>query len=320
MLQKLRKPKRKRLKTMVTFFRHFRVGRIVCLFFLMYSAVITLLEASSDEKIESTFVPVYAGVLADRVNIRAGCGTNFEVLGQLDKAVNVEVLGKQNGWFKIKLPEGIFGFVRKDYVDIDKVTANKLYVRAGAGLNYNSLGTLEKGQSVSIVKQEGDWLKIVPPDNCFGWVREDFLSLPSQNNILPEKKSLLAATPGVTVKPANRSEKRVIFSAIPPKPAKANDSDEKLNVSLKLDADAQISDVSANKIEVTGTIQELGKIARRCATHKLMQGKKVIYYLKSKTVDLNYFVYQKVTLSGMLEKDTAASCPIINVTQITPEQ
>lgn len=319
---------------MVLFFRNLTTVRILCLTVVFYSAIVTLPQANTGEKTEgslstqsavsrrgsllkvapqgqttempealpvkSSFEPVSAVILADRVNIRAGCGTRFEVLGQLDKTANVQVTGKENGWYKIRLPEATFAFVHKDYVTTDKVTANRLRARAGAGVNYSSLGILEKGQSVVIAGQQGDWLKIVPPENCSGWVREDLLCLASsdEKSVSPEKTSLPVIILGEEKKTQDNSGKR-------------------FPVSRKTEVKTSEQD---NKIEAAGTVQEIGRIAGRSATHKLMHGKQIAYYLKSTAVNLNCFVYQEVTVEGMLEKNTAAPYPVINVVRIIPKQ
>lgn len=126
---------------------------------------------------EQNFTPVYAAVLRDKVNIRAGCGLNFEILGQLNKGDRVVAAGKEYGWYKIKLPKQALSFVHKDYVNCGVVEVNKLRVRAGAGVNFNVLGTLKEGETVNILEERESWLKIVPPDNCLGWVKQDYLKL-----------------------------------------------------------------------------------------------------------------------------------------------
>lgn len=315
-------------------FRNLTTVRTLCLTVVFYSAIVTLPEANTGEKTEGNpstqsaasrrgsllkvaphgqttempqalpvkfpFEPVSAVILADRVNIRAGCGTKFEVIGQLDKTADVQVTGKENGWYKIRLPEDIFAFVHKDYVNTDKVTANRLHARAGAGINYSSLGILEKGQPFVIVGQQGDWLKIVPPEKCFGWVREDLLCLaPSdEKSVFPDKAPL----PVIILEEKKRTQ---------------DNSGKKLPAGRK--AEVKTSE-QGNEIEVTGTILEIGRIVGRSATHKLMQGRQVAYYLKSTAANLNYFVYQEVTVAGTLEKNTAAPYPVINVVRIIPKQ
>ncbi len=218
---------------------------------------------------QDKFEPVYATVLVDKVNIRAGCGLNFEVLAQLNKSAEVVAIGQEYGWYKIKLPKEAFCFVRKDYVKDGVVRANKLHVRAGAGSNFNILGVLKKGQRVNILEQDGDWLKIAPPEDTSGWIKKDFLRVLNKR-FIPAR-----------FRPVNSIQKR---------------------------------------IEVSGTIDDLGKIINRQGTHKLIEGKKVLYYLKSESVDLNLYAYQKVCVIGELIDADNSPYPVLKVEQIRAEQ
>lgn len=50
-------------------------------------------------------------ILKDRVNIRADTGTQFTVLGQLNKGITVKVLEKLKGWYRIEPVEGTYGWI-----------------------------------------------------------------------------------------------------------------------------------------------------------------------------------------------------------------
>jgi len=218
---------------------------------------------------EDKFAPVYATVLADKVNIRAGCGLNFELLAQLNESSETVVFGQKYGWYKIKLPTQAFCFVHKDYVKDGVVRANKLRVRAGPGSSFNILGVLKEGRKVNVLKQEGDWWRIAAPPEASGWVKKDYLRL-SNKRFMPAKS-----------KPVN--------------------SDQKI-------------------IEALGTIDDLGKIINRPGTHKLTEGKEILYYLKSVDIDLNLYVYQKVCVIGKLIVVENVPYPVLKVEQIKAEQ
>ena len=134
---------------------------------------------------ERQFEPVYATVLEDQVNIRAGQGLNFEVLGQLNQAAQVVVRGQGYGWYKIKLPREALCFVHSDYINEGIVEVDKLRVRAGCGTNFNVLGMLRKGDTVDIVEERDDWVKIRPPKGCNGWIKKDYLKLSEKKFIPP---------------------------------------------------------------------------------------------------------------------------------------
>ena len=60
--------------------------------------------------------PDKAVILRDRVNIRAGAGMKFSVLGQLDKGALVKVLEKLEGWCRIEPGEGLYGWVGLEFL------------------------------------------------------------------------------------------------------------------------------------------------------------------------------------------------------------
>lgn len=54
-----------------------------------------------------------AEVNAGRVNLRAGPGTKYAILGQVSKPERVHVVLEEDGWYKIIPPEGIGGWVHE---------------------------------------------------------------------------------------------------------------------------------------------------------------------------------------------------------------
>lgn len=52
----------------------------------------------------------------DRVNIRAGRGTNFSVIGTLKKGTLVRILEQKDGWYKIEPVEGSYGWIQTSYL------------------------------------------------------------------------------------------------------------------------------------------------------------------------------------------------------------
>ena len=77
---------------------------------------------------------------------------------------------------------------------------------------------------------------------------------------------------------------------------------------------------SKEKIEASGTIDDLGNIINREARHKLIGEKKVLYYLTSDEVDLNRYVYQKVDVKGTLKELSNSAYAVIKVEEIRPKQ
>ncbi len=125
--------------------------------------------------------PFIAEVIADKVHIRAGQDKNFESIGRLAKGEQVVVAGRIYSWYKIKLPNNALSYIRSDYVqvladNIGEIVSPRVNVRAGAGINFTSLGQLPKGTKVRIIETAAGWHKIEPVEGCYGWVTTKFLT------------------------------------------------------------------------------------------------------------------------------------------------
>lgn len=55
----------------------------------------------------------------DSLNVRAGYGTGYSIIGTLPKGAKVEIVESKNNWYKIKY-NGVYGCVSGSYISIDK--------------------------------------------------------------------------------------------------------------------------------------------------------------------------------------------------------
>ena len=271
---------------------------------------------------QGKFEPLYGTVLVKKVNIRAGQGVNFEVLGQLNKADAVAVIGEEYGWYKIKLPATAICFVHKDYIERGVVKAGRLRVRAASRLNSNTLGMLKKGERIEKLAEEGDWLKIMPPDNCAGWVKKDYLQL-TKRKFIPPKFSPISRRERkleeiVFLPERKKREMKKVASVSKAKKGKTKGFFSFFKKKLK--ETTLLPKAEGRIIEVCGKVDDLGKIFNRQGTHKLIKGKKTLYYLKSETLDLNRFIYDRVCIVGKLFELGNSPYPLITVEQIKVEQ
>lgn len=133
-------------------------------------------------------------VKADKVNVRARPSTSAEVVAQLKRGDAVEILEHKRGekggeWLRIPLPDTAKCYVNTKYLAAGTVTADKVNVRCGPGLNHQDVGKLSKGDSVTVIKTEGDWTQIKPTAQCSGWLAAEFVE------VVAKVEPLQAATP-----------------------------------------------------------------------------------------------------------------------------
>ncbi|WP_189645038.1 SH3 domain-containing protein [Priestia megaterium] len=128
-------------------------------------------------------------VTASTLNVRSGAGTNYASIGSVTKGQKLSVVSKSGSWYKINY-NGRAGYVSSDYVQASGtttapttppaesttyiVTASTLNVRSGAGTNYASIGSVTKGQKLSVVSKSGSWYKI-NYNGRTGYVSSDYV-------------------------------------------------------------------------------------------------------------------------------------------------
>jgi uncharacterized protein YgiM (DUF1202 family) len=130
-----------------------------------------------------------ATISAGTANVRGRAGFIGEVITHLKQGDTVTILdrvtltspeaGEPAEWLKIALPANTPVWVHGSYVDAASktVTASRLTVRGGAGINYSVLGFLSQGTPVKEIRRQGDWLEIEPTDELHAFVAASVVKL-----------------------------------------------------------------------------------------------------------------------------------------------
>jgi uncharacterized protein YgiM (DUF1202 family) len=119
---------------------------------------------------------VDARITADRVNLRAGPKEQAEVVAQVPKGTILVVQGGlENDWVSVVPPANVSLWVYGDLVKDGVVAASKAQVRAGPGISYSIVGSLQKGQILTVRQTTEDWLKIAPPSGCLLWINRKYI-------------------------------------------------------------------------------------------------------------------------------------------------
>lgn len=124
-----------------------------------------------------------AEVTTSALNVRYGPSTDYEIAGKVYKGENVTYYQKSGNWIRIK-----DGWISVKYVDMDgssdtdtksstgTVTASSLRIRKGPGTDYDSVGSLKKGEKVEILEQKKvdgvTWGRI-----SSGWICLDYVDM-----------------------------------------------------------------------------------------------------------------------------------------------
>lgn len=161
----------------------------ICILAFVLGLIVSLPIMSMIFNYKDNTSAAYEGVVtADRLNVRTGAGTNYNLLMsngsvvRLVKDTKVTILSENNGWYYVSATyngKNIKGYVIDDYIKVTSkeetvtttitkgtVTTNNLNVRKGAGTNYDVLTSnnqkvrLSKGTTLTVLSTKGEWLYI----------------------------------------------------------------------------------------------------------------------------------------------------------------
>ncbi|MBC5995869.1 peptidoglycan endopeptidase [Romboutsia ilealis] len=133
------------------------------------------------------------------LNVRKGPGTNNAILTKIYKNDKVTITESSKGWYKVKLSNGKTGWVSDDYIKVTSsnnstsnnsssskktgtVTTSTLNVRKGAGTSHAKVGTLKKGNKVTIQETKNGWHKVKLSNGTVGWASGDYIKVSTSSN------------------------------------------------------------------------------------------------------------------------------------------
>ena len=155
----------------------------------------------------------------NNVNVRGQASINSEVIARLQKNDPITILeditlkkpkqDEPSHWYRITLPTNVSVWVHSSFVDkaSGAVKPRKLNLRGGPGENYSVVGGLVKGDVVKQIDSKGDWLKIEPSTNAFGFVAAHLVertpgrALPGPEIVVAPKSNEVAVVPLAATNP-----------------------------------------------------------------------------------------------------------------------
>lgn len=148
-------------------------------------------EAAPQTEVDRSMVGTTGFALCDgQINVRASGDTDGEIVGVLNNknAVQIEDVD-ENGWYKIK-SGNVEGYVAGQYIATGsdaqqiastsgyttaEVGAKVLNVRADKSTDSDVVATATQSDSLEVVQDDGDWLKVCIDHDTYGWVSADYV-------------------------------------------------------------------------------------------------------------------------------------------------
>ena len=125
-------------------------------------------------------------VNSNNINVRTDSTVTAAVICKVNRGDSVEVVGEFYDWYKIRLPQPAPAFIKKDLVALLdektlKVIKDNINVRLSPSERSAIIGRVEKDETLTMLKDEGDWYRVAPPKNSFGWVYKRFVDRINSN-------------------------------------------------------------------------------------------------------------------------------------------
>ncbi|WP_161877841.1 N-acetylmuramoyl-L-alanine amidase [Alkalibacterium sp. MB6] len=159
---------------------HNKRGRQLFIVFIL--AMLTLLLTSIVALANENKVTV----LASTLNVRYGPGLSHEILTQVQEDAQLNVLGEENEWYKVRLHNDQVGWVaswliENDEVSTDtqvrvRVTSPEANVRQFASTDSEVIGTVFAGEEYQLLYRENDWTQILY-QNRVAWIHSNLLEV-----------------------------------------------------------------------------------------------------------------------------------------------
>lgn len=113
-------------------------------------------------------VPVTGRVVKAPLNVRAGAGKEYTVVGRLPLNSEVAITAVGKDWLEIRAPENTAAWVMARYIRKNRFTAGVI-LRSGPGIGYEKVGSAGSGVSVQPDGQTtpNGWVLVKP----FYWMR-----------------------------------------------------------------------------------------------------------------------------------------------------
>jgi len=102
----------------------------------------------------------YAGSV---VNLRAGAGTGYAVVGGVKRGTRLSILATHDNWYQVYVPsKGVTAYISKTYVSLGLAakTTGDVNLRTGAGKDYSRITVISKGRNITVLSVGDSWSQV----------------------------------------------------------------------------------------------------------------------------------------------------------------
>ncbi len=133
--------------------------------------------------LSSTGYSEMLSVSGEKVNLRSGPGTNYDVKWEYGNGFPLKVLTKKGKWIKVKDFENDTGWLYKTLasktphliVKVNKNKNKKINIRKGPGRNFKIIGKAYYGVVFTNLEEKKGWARVKHESGLEGWIKRSLL-------------------------------------------------------------------------------------------------------------------------------------------------
>lgn len=268
-------------------------------------------------------------VTGQRVNLRARADLGAEVVGQVPNGEVLVARSFQDDWVEVVPPDSVDLWVHRDFVRDNIVTASKLYVRAGAGINYSVVGSLSRGQYIAPKGEFGEWIRIAPPTDASLWVSRGYVEVLQPEKPVPARvqRAAPAAVPAPTpaAAPAAATVVRPAPSRVTPVPPQAVAAPAEV-AQPRMPTDLALIPLEGQgrSVQREGVLLVSAFVIKRPSRYRLVRqvGNRVetICYIRGDRGEIGSYVGERLLVRGREYWVKGVRYPVVVADQVIPRQ
>ncbi len=255
---------------------------------LMAVVGFVLLVVTVSASAEKIMFPCTGEINTDGVNLRAGRSRNYEIVAKLNKGDRITVIGRAGGWYRVVPPRGVRFWIASPYVVKGKVFCNRLNVRTRPSTSSTMICQLRRGDRVKAIEERGGWTAIEAPKRASLWVSSELIDL----------------VPGEEVEGQSVDEEKASVEVVSPS------STPRALEEIKIPASYEGRLVKCEEPVVMGV--------RYCLVSGILR-KRVVCLLQSKTINLSFYIGDRVRVWGYEGSRSVGGAPLVDVRKLEVE-
>ncbi|MBN1268488.1 MAG: SH3 domain-containing protein [Kiritimatiellae bacterium] len=263
-------------------------------------------------------------VVGERINLRARATLDAEVVGQVGDGEELAAKSLSAEWAEVVPPQTVDFWVHRDFISDGAVKTKRLNVRAGPGINYSVVGSLDRATPVAVRGEFGEWLKIAPPASCSLWVSREYVEpvrrlVPTMARRPPAPVAERRVPPSTPVAVAARERPQPVQVVVPPMPVEPTPA-----ARWEIPADWELVPLQGqgNKVDREGYLRRVGFLLGRPSRFRLVQyvdsRAETLCYVEGDTVQLSNWLNERLLIRGREYWLQNVKYPVLVVDQITP--